>query len=68
MTRRANVVGSAVAGGELRVLCVIEACVQPVRGAVARLASRREELRLRGVSRVSRVVVVGLMAANTGRW
>ena len=51
-------------GRKLRVLSVIEARVQPVRRTVAGLTTRREELRLRCMSRVCRVVVVGLMAAN----
>ena len=67
MARRAHVVCIAVAGRERCVLRVIKARVEPVRGAVTGLTSRREELRLRRVSRVCRVVVIRLMAANAGR-
>ena len=42
VARRAHPIGVAVIDGELRVLRVIERRVQPVRGAMADLASRRE--------------------------
>ena len=47
-----------------RVLTVIEGCIQPVRGAMAILASSREELRLRCVPRIGGVVVIGQVAVN----
>ena len=53
---------------ERRVLRVIERRVQPVGGAMTVLARRREELRLRFMSWIRRVVVVGLVAANARRW
>ena len=55
-----------MADGERRVLRVIERRVQPVRGAMTVLARRREELRLRCMPRIRRVVVVGLVAADAG--
>ena len=52
---------------ELCVLRVIERCARPGGRVVASRAGRREELRLRGVAGIRGVVVIGLMAANTGR-
>ncbi len=59
----ADSVGVAVIDGERCVLGMIEGCVEPVRGVVARLAGGGEELRLGGVSRIGGVVVVSLVAA-----
>ena len=64
MAGRAHTVGVAVAGRERRVLGVIERSTRPCGCVVASLAGGREELRLRLVSGVGRVVVVGLVAAN----
>ena len=63
----ADVVRVTVARWELRVLPVVECGAGPGRGVVAGLASRREELGLRRMSRVRSVVVVGLMTADAGR-
>ena len=63
----AHVVGIAVIGRERRVLRVVEGGARPGRRVVTVLARRREELRLRRVSRVRRVVVIGLVAADAGR-
>jgi hypothetical protein len=52
---------------EWRVLRVIKRGAGPCGRVVAVLARRREELRLRFVARIRRVVVVGLMAADTRR-
>lgn len=62
----AHSVGIAVIDRERCVLGMIEGCVEPVRGVVARLAGRGEELRLGGVPRIGGVVVVSLVAANAG--
>ena len=66
MAGGAHVVGSSVSGREGRVLRVVEARIQPRRSAVAVLTSRGEELWLRGVSWVRRLVVIRLMTANAG--
>ena len=66
MAGGAQVVGSSVRGWEGRVLRVIEARIQPRRSAVAVLTSRGEELWLRGVSRIRRLLVIRLMTANAG--
>ena len=66
MARRAHVVRVAMARRERRVLRVIERRSRPGCRVVAALACRWEELLLRRVSRVRRVVVVGLVAANAG--
>jgi len=68
MARRAHAVGVAMVDRELRVLRVVERRVQPVRSAVAVLARRWEELRLRGVPRIGRTVVIRLVTANARRW
>jgi len=59
----ANPIRVAVIGREIR---VIERRSRPCRRGVASVASRRETGRL--VVRISRAVVVGLMAAHTRRW
>ena len=64
VARGANTLGVAVVDRELGVLRVIEACARPGCRVVTILARRREELRLRGVAGVARVVVVGLMASD----
>lgn len=64
---RADTVRIAMGHRELRVLRMVERRPGPRRRVVARLARGREELRLRRVSRIRRVVVVGLVAADTGR-
>ena len=48
---------------ERRVLRVIESSVQPAGGVVAVDASGREELRLRGVARIIRGLVIRIVAA-----
>jgi len=68
MACRANVIRVAVIGRELRVLCVIECGAGPGGRVVAGLAGGREELRLRRVTRIRRVVVIGLMAADARDW
>ena len=68
MARRAHAVGVAMVNRELRVLRVVERRVQPVASAVAVLARRREELRLRRMSRIGRAVVIRLVTANARRW
>ena len=68
MAGRAHVVRVAMARRELRVLRVIERGAGPGRRVVAVLACGWEELLLRRVSRVRRVVVVGLVAADAGDW
>ena len=67
MAGGANAVGVAVAGRELRVLRVIERRASPGGRVVASRAGRREELWLRGMAGIRRVVVIGLMAADAGR-
>ena len=62
----AHVVGVAVVGGEGCVLRVVERRVGPGRRGVAALTGRGEELRLRRVAGIGRVVVVGLMASDAG--
>ena len=64
---RAHIAGIAMAGRESCVLRVIEGRTRPGRRVVAGRAGGREELRLRGVAGVGGVVVIGLMAADTGR-
>ena len=63
MASRANPVRIAVIHGELRVLRVIKRSAGPCRRVVAGLAGSREELRLCRVSRIRRVLVIGLVAA-----
>ena len=62
----ANAVGVAVVRRELRVLGVVEGCARPCSGVVAGRTRSREELRLRRVTRVGGVVVIGLMASDAG--
>ena len=66
VARRTHSIRVAMVDRERRVLRVIERRVQPVRGAMTVLARRREELRLRCMPRIRRVVVVGLVAADAG--
>ena len=65
---RAHIVRTAVVGRELRVLCVVKGRVQPAACAVAVLARCGEELRLRCMTRIGRVVVVGLMTSDARGW
>ena len=67
MARSAHSIRAAMVDRELRVLRVIERRIQPVRRAMAVLARRREELRLRGMPRIGRVVVVGQVAVDARR-
>ena len=67
MARGANTVGVAMVNWESRVLRVIERRTSPGGRGMAGRASGREELRLRGMAGVGGVVVIGLMAADTGR-
>ena len=64
VARGAHVIRIAVTCRERRVLRVIERSPGPRCGVVAGRARGREELRLRLVAGVRRVVVVRLMAAN----
>jgi len=64
VTGGAHVVGIAVTGWEWRVLRVTKARIQPVVGAMAFLAGRREKLRLREVPWIRCVVVIRLVAAD----
>ena len=67
MASRTHSIRAAMVDRELRVLRVIEGRIQPVGGAVAVLARCREELRLRGMPRIGRVVVVSQVAVDTRR-
>ena len=67
VARGADTVGVAVIDRELCVLGVIESRTRPGGSVVAVLARSREELRLRRVARICRVVVVGLVASDAGR-
>ena len=67
MARGTNAVGVAMVNRELRVLRVIERGTSPGGRGMAGRAGGREELRLRGVAGIRGVVVIGLMAADTGR-
>jgi len=64
VARRAHTVSAAVSGRELRVLRMVERGSGPGRRGVASRARSREELRLRRMAWVGRVVVVGLMATD----
>jgi len=67
MAGGANAVCVAMVNRELRVLRVIECRTSPGSRGMAGRAGGREELRLRGVAGIRGVVVIGLMAADTGR-
>lgn len=67
MAGRANGRGPAMARWELRVLRMVECRVRPGRRVMAVLARRREELRLRRVAWIGRIVVVLLMASTARR-
>ena len=64
----AHAVSVAMIDGELRILRVIEGGARPCGGVVAVLTCRWEELRLRRMARIARLVVVVLMASDAGRW
>lgn len=64
---RAHVVRAAMACRERRVLCVVEGRAGPTRGVMAVLAGCREELRLRRMAGICRLVVVRLMASVANR-
>lgn len=66
MASRAHVVRVAVIRREWRVLRMVKRGARPRRRVVTVLACGRKELRLRLVSRICCVVVVGLVAANAG--
>lgn len=63
VARRANSIGIAMARRELRVLRMVEGRVAPACCVVAVLARGWEELLLRGVSWIARVLVIRLMTA-----
>src|SRR5947209_13806865 len=63
---RADVIRVAVTGWKWGVLRVIKRGIRPSAGVMALLAGSREELRLRGVPRVSAGVVIRLMTADAG--
>ena len=67
MARRTNVVCISVRRRELRVLRVVESGPSPGRRVVTVLACSREELWLRRMAGIRSVVVIRLMAADTGR-
>jgi len=67
MARRTHSIGVAMIRRKWRVLRVIKRGVEPIRRVVAGLARSREELRLRGMSRVRSVVVIGLVAPDARR-
>lgn len=67
MARRAHSASIPVIGRELCVLRVVERGSGPGRRVVTGLASRREELRLRQVTRIRCVVVIGLVTADARR-
>lgn len=64
----AHVVRIAMVCRKLRVLRMVKRGAGPGRRVVAGLAGGREKLRLRGMARIRRVVVVGLMTANARGW
>lgn len=67
MARRAETVRVAMCDRELRVLAVVEGCAGPRGRIVAVLACSREELLLRIVARIRRVLVIGLVATIASR-
>ena len=66
MARRTHSIRVAMVNRELRVLRVIERRILPVRGVMAVLASGREKLWLRRMSRIRRLVVIRLVATDAG--
>ena len=67
VARGASTVGVAMVHREPGVLRVIESGAGPGGGVMAVLARSREELRLRLVTGIGRVVVIGLMATDARR-
>ena len=67
VARGANTIGVAMVDRELRVGRVRERRTSPGGRGMAGRTGGREELRLCGVAGVGGVVVIGLMAADTGR-
>ena len=68
VARGAHAVGVAMADREWRVLRVVERRACPGRGVVTGLTCCREELRLRRMAWIGRIVVVVLMATDTRQW
>ena len=68
MARRADSICIPMIDRERRVLRVIEGGVLPVRRVMTVLASRREKLRLRRVSRICGPVIVRQVTSDTCRW
>ena len=66
VARRADSTRITVSDRERRVLRMVEYRAGPRCRVVARLAGRREKLRLRRMAGIRRVVVVGLMTADAG--
>ena len=66
MARRTYTISVPVRNRERRVLRVVERGTGPSRCRMAGRARRREELGLRGMTWVRRVVVIGLVAADAG--
>jgi len=66
VARGANTVCAAMVDRELRVLRVVEGRTSPGGRGMAGRTGGREELRLRSMAGVGGVVVIGLMAADTG--
>ena len=64
----AHPIGIAVIQRELRILRVIEGRARPGGCVVAVLTALREELWLRRMARIRRVLIIGLVAAVTCRW
>ena len=64
----AQAIGIAVVNGERRVLRMVESGPGPAARVVAVLAGGGEELRLRRVARIRRVVVVGLVTSDARGW
>ena len=65
VARQAHAARVAMVDGELRVLGVVEGRVRPGSCVVTILATRGEELRLRSVPRIARLVVIRLVASDT---
>lgn len=68
VARGADAVGVAMGDGERRVLGVVERRACPSRGVVTALTGCREELRLRRMAWIGRIVVVVLMATDARQW